>query len=559
MHLRPPLINGLDVLPSSHIPMRRIDWVWQDWVATGKLHILAGPPSTGKTTLAIALAAALSNGGTDRGRWPDGTLAPLGRVLIWSGEDGIDDVIVPRLEAAGANRDHVFVLRGTCEGGRNRPFDFQRDLPLLLRKVEEIGDIKLVIIDSIVQVVPGDSNKNSEVRRSLEPLVQMAEACGFAILGLTHVNKGSAGKEPLERVTGSLAYGAVARVVLLTAKSEADAFGDGQPHCVLVRAKSNLGPSDGAFAYRISAAMIPQGLNILRSSMITWSPTPIEGTARDILRAAAGHPAGPKVSKRDIAIEFVQRQLADGPLLCSELEARAKAANISDATLRRAREALGVQSDKQRGVGAASPNIVFLPSVNLQGEPYGGFPMQVAPVPVPGQLVGAAFMPGNPQQLAAGSAFAAPGEQFSPGTPYPYHPDARIPAPFVPPAPYPNMTTPGFAGIQVHAAQRSGPLVSAEVAQVAQVEQVEQVGTVAQVARVDQVDHRPEGVCQEVWEKWIGQCHQEHLALWEKEGPDEWCEYGERAVDNILIWYSDWDESLLQSVRKALLACFPWG
>jgi len=42
-----------------------------------------GQPGTGKTTIALDFAATVSSGG----RWPDGTLAEPGNVVISSGED----------------------------------------------------------------------------------------------------------------------------------------------------------------------------------------------------------------------------------------------------------------------------------------------------------------------------------------------------------------------------------------------------------------------------------------------------------------------------------------
>ena len=48
-----------------------IDWLWPNWLACGKLHLLAGAAGTGKTTIALSLAASLSRGGA----WPDG--API--------------------------------------------------------------------------------------------------------------------------------------------------------------------------------------------------------------------------------------------------------------------------------------------------------------------------------------------------------------------------------------------------------------------------------------------------------------------------------------------------
>lgn len=62
------LTCGTDLTPE---PYR---WLWQYWLAMGKLHILAGAPGQGKTTIALAMAATITIGG----RWPDGSRCPPG-------------------------------------------------------------------------------------------------------------------------------------------------------------------------------------------------------------------------------------------------------------------------------------------------------------------------------------------------------------------------------------------------------------------------------------------------------------------------------------------------
>ena len=82
--------KAVQLICGASIKPQRIDWLWPDWLAAGKLHILAGAPGTGKTTLALALAADL----TTAGRWPDGARVPsAGNVLIWSGEDDPIDTL----------------------------------------------------------------------------------------------------------------------------------------------------------------------------------------------------------------------------------------------------------------------------------------------------------------------------------------------------------------------------------------------------------------------------------------------------------------------------------
>jgi len=43
-----------------------VRWLWPGWLARGKIHLLAGRPGAGKTTLALSLAASISSAGF----WP---------------------------------------------------------------------------------------------------------------------------------------------------------------------------------------------------------------------------------------------------------------------------------------------------------------------------------------------------------------------------------------------------------------------------------------------------------------------------------------------------------
>ena len=45
------LVNGASLTPEP------ISWLWQYWLARGKVQVLAGPPGQGKTTIAMACAA----------------------------------------------------------------------------------------------------------------------------------------------------------------------------------------------------------------------------------------------------------------------------------------------------------------------------------------------------------------------------------------------------------------------------------------------------------------------------------------------------------------------
>lgn len=330
------LVRGCDVTPEP------VAWLWGGWLAAGKVHILGGAPGTGKTTIAMGLAATVTTGG----RWPDGTRAAAGSVVVWSGEDDPADTLIPRLALSGADLSRVYFVADIREAAARRAFDPARDMEMLRHKLAEIGEVRLLIVDPVVSAIAGDSHKNAEVRRALQPLVDLAGATRCAVLGITHFSKGTGGRDPVERLTGSLAFGALARVVLVAAKHREEDEA-GRAVRLLCRAKSNLGPDDGGFEYELRQAELDAHPGIFASAVM-WGAA-VEGAARELLAGAdAGDDDGEGGTLAG-AKRFLAELLADGPLPAKTIKADADGAGYSWATIRRAQKALGIAPVKEGG------------------------------------------------------------------------------------------------------------------------------------------------------------------------------------------------------------------
>jgi hypothetical protein len=329
------LRRGDDIIPEP------VQWIWNGWLAAGKFHLVAGAPGTGKTTVALALAATITSGG----RWPDGMRAESGDVLIWSGEDDAADTLAPRLLAMGADMRRIHFVEGVHHDDGTRPFDPAKDVDALVNRARGLHNVRLLVVDPVVSAVQGDSHKNAETRRELQPLVTLAAALGCAVVGISHFSKGTAGRDPVERVTGSLAFAALARVVIVAAKMKPDNNDNaGRPKRMLARAKSNIGPDDGGFVYDLEMADLPNYPGVI-ASRVLWCGG-MEGTARDLLANAETADDPADRAAIDDAMDFLRAELADGPLPAKEVQNAGKAAGHSDATLRRARSRLGVRSEK---------------------------------------------------------------------------------------------------------------------------------------------------------------------------------------------------------------------
>ncbi|WP_424033927.1 AAA family ATPase [Methylocella sp.] len=339
----PPAWTAL-LQPALDIKPEPIRWLWREWLARGKMHVIAGQPGAGKTTIAMKKAAAVSSGG----RWPDGTTAKQGNVIIWSGEDDPADTLVPRLEASGADLSRIYFAGEMTCGKEKRPFDPAKDVAPLLAVIQAAGGAALIIIDPIVSASAGDSHKNSETRRGLQPLVDMARELDAALLGITHFTKGSEGRSPIDRVTGSVAFGALPRVVMIAARQQDGEDGKPGPR-VLMRAKSNIGPDDGGFNYELQLVPMRDNPDII-ASVVSWGD-PVAGSAREILAEAEAAPDKDGVSELQTAIEFLTDLLADGAKPTKEIKREASDFGLTWRTVRRAQSELEIKPAKESMTG----------------------------------------------------------------------------------------------------------------------------------------------------------------------------------------------------------------
>ena len=301
----------------------------------GKLTILAGAAGTGKTTLALGLAATLTSGG----KWPDEKLChQRGNSLIWSSEDNPDDTLVPRLIASGADMTRCHFIEGISQNGVSVPFDPSKDIAELNKAVERIGGVALLIIDPIVSAVSGDMHRANDVRRSLQAVVDFAGQHGCAVIGITHFAKGGAGNAPQDRVIGSQAFGALARMVLVAAKQE-----NGSRR-VLARAKSNIAPDDGGVQYGLEVCVILGGIQTTR---VIWDGV-IEGTAREILGDVESDDSEDESSRDDLKSMLVLALEKNGGwMYAKELELQVKDAGYSWNSAKRVKTQIGVVSVKE--------------------------------------------------------------------------------------------------------------------------------------------------------------------------------------------------------------------
>ncbi|MGI8980538.1 MAG: AAA family ATPase [Pirellulaceae bacterium] len=307
----------------DQIEPEEVQWVWPGRIPAGKMSLLFGDPSLGKSFIAFDWAARIS-----RGReWPDGAENKIGSVIILSAEDDAADTIAPRLINADADMSRIYCLQGVHFGDPEKPqtFSLESDLPALETAIAATPGCRLLIIDPISAYTGSvDTHKNSEVRSLLTPLRDVAERTGAAVLLISHLNK-AGGQSALHRASGSIGIIAACRAGLLAAKDK-----DDDARRLLLPAKNNLGPEIGGLAYRI-----------VEPGKVEWEAGKVTATADEALS-----PDQPKQQSKEkaAAVDWLRELLKDGELPSSHVLDHGLEAGFTPAVLRRAKAQGGIEA-----------------------------------------------------------------------------------------------------------------------------------------------------------------------------------------------------------------------
>lgn len=265
----PPAPDTTPLIRLADCHARNITWLWHNRIPLGKPTLLVGDPDSGKSFLALDLAARVSRG---RGVPPEPGLGKPGSVLLLSADDDVEDTIVPRLEAAGADLSRIAVLPSFSPDPVDKPgrdpdrlLSLATDFDRLREALDQLPDCRLIVVDPISAYLRGvDGNNNISVRQLLQKIAGLARERHAAVLLVSHHRKQTAATA-LHRAIGSLAFTAVARVVLMLGTDPAIAG-----RRLLLPAKMNLHSGATGRAFRID------------DGKLDWEPDVIPYTADDL-------------------------------------------------------------------------------------------------------------------------------------------------------------------------------------------------------------------------------------------------------------------------------------
>ncbi|WP_084599388.1 AAA family ATPase [Actinoplanes subtropicus] len=313
--------------PASAIKMRPVRWTWTDRIPAGALTVIPGREGIGKSLTLAWLTAQIT-----RGTLP-GIHHGTPRAVIYAAtEDSWAHTIGPRLLAAGADLDLVYRVDVADDGGMDM-LTLPRDCRALAVEIRRLG-VVLLAADPLLSLIHAsiDTHRDRDLRTALEPLVDMADRTGCAVVGLAHFNK-STSDDALNLITGSRAFSAVARAVIAIARDSDDPAGA----CVMSQAKNNLGRLDlPSLRYVVESVEIAteEGPAYVGKLVITGES---ERSVSEILGDASGDREDR--AERNEAAEWLTDYLISqgGEAASDDVRKAAQAAGISLATLKRAR------------------------------------------------------------------------------------------------------------------------------------------------------------------------------------------------------------------------------
>lgn len=166
------------------------------------LTLVAGVGGLGKSTWLAGIAARISRGDFNE----------PGNVIIVSYEDTTEEMLRPRVEAAGGDLKRVFdIIVPEHQGPVVLPSDLSE-----LRECVRSVQAQLVIVDPVVAAidVSYDAHKDQHVRAVLAELAALTEQENLGLAMVGHLNKAPS-REAYIRVANSVAFWNASRSVVL--------------------------------------------------------------------------------------------------------------------------------------------------------------------------------------------------------------------------------------------------------------------------------------------------------------------------------------------------------
>ena len=308
----------------------RQDWLVPGAIPTNCLVLIEGRKSTGKSSIAAAIAASLTGGPMV----PGFRSCDRGAVVWCAAEEDWTTQVVPRLRDAGADLSAIFRPSKLLPDGKKRTLHLPEHLDDFRDLLTRIG-AKLLVLDPFISMMSPtlDVRNEQQARLYLEPLADMCWEIGCTAILTRHLRKGTHG-DAREQGLGSVAVANTCRSVLRC---------DEHPH---EPGRSVL----SVVAVNCAERMQSQAFSFFRfgdgQHKLAWHGS----VSLDADAVAEGRGSEAERDEWHDADSVLFTMIGEDWTRCTEIAKAAEAAGVSLRTLRRAKARLHVPS-RQKQVG----------------------------------------------------------------------------------------------------------------------------------------------------------------------------------------------------------------
>jgi hypothetical protein len=168
-----PFVRLSDVNPQP------IKWLWKPYIPCAGVSMIVGDGGYGKSIMTCSITADLSAGRA----LPDQAALPPQRILMISAEDGLSQIMLPRIKAQGGD---LSMIAAYDEG-----FSIDKNMADRIAAAVSEFDAAVVFLDPMVVYMGGEIDffKANEVRSIMDRLTAIAREKNIAIVGVHHVRK----------------------------------------------------------------------------------------------------------------------------------------------------------------------------------------------------------------------------------------------------------------------------------------------------------------------------------------------------------------------------------
>jgi archaellum biogenesis ATPase FlaH len=308
----------LKMITMSDVKRRKISYLFEPYIALGSLSLILGNGGTGKSWLSLAIAAAVTNG---QALPESDTVLPPSDVILQNTENDIETVISHRLDILGADCTKIHSIDVTEE-----------PLSLTDERIEAAikqFDARLVILDPLQSHLSANisMNRAESIRPAFMRLAKVAERTNCAVVLVGHLNKSRGGIAQYRSLGSVDIVNSVPSVLYVGMTDAANGIRS------FVHGKANLTEQGVSQSFRLTKK---DGFEWLGES---------DATIEDVTSGGSTE----RLSKLELASEFLREVLAEEAVSSLRLADLAEKQGITTATLKRAKEIVGVDVRRVNG------------------------------------------------------------------------------------------------------------------------------------------------------------------------------------------------------------------